>query len=105
MYKKNAFIWLIYISILFLVIITQRMERIKTGRNIARENAELSRKKARNDYLEFELSKSKSPAYLIAEARKRLNLYMPELDKIYILDSAVTAEQNDTLIAKFFSPE
>jgi cell division protein FtsL len=108
MHKKNAFLWLIYVSILFLVVITQKMERIKTGRSIAYENALISEKKARNDYLEFLLAKSKSYKYLIAQAKKRLNLDTPKPDRVYVLESIETSKQydgSDTLVAKLFSPK
>ncbi|HUT86094.1 MAG TPA: hypothetical protein VMW66_04590, partial [Elusimicrobiales bacterium] len=82
MTKKSAFFWLVYVSVLFLAIIMQKVERIKTGGRLAQINLEIGEKKARNDYLAFDLSTSKSPQNLIMEAEKRLNLTIPEPDTI-----------------------
>jgi hypothetical protein len=105
MNKKSAFFWLVYSSVLFLAIVTQRVERVRTGRSIAMENQLVSEKKARNDHFEFLLSKLKSPTYLIVEAKKRLNLDTAEPDKVFVLGEIETdkVNANDALVAKLFS--
>jgi hypothetical protein len=104
MTRKSAFFWLIYVSVLFLAITTQRIERIKTGFTLAQRNAEITEKQARNDYLALELSGLKSPQQLLTEAEKRLNLNIPEPERIIILqDIETTTNRPKTLIARLFS--
>lgn len=104
MTKKSAFFWLVYVSVLFLAIIMQKVERIKTGGRLAQINLEIGEKKARNDYLAFDLSTSKSPQNLIMEAEKRLNLTIPEPDTIIVLEDIIKKNtESKTLIARLLS--
>jgi len=105
MTKKSAFFWLIYVSVLFLVIITQRVQRITTASMLAERNTQITEKQMRNDYLSFEISKCKSPQHLIAQTQKRLNLSMPEPDRVVILKDIHLEgrKYHKTLIAKFLN--
>ena len=83
--KKGSFFWLGYCALFTLILVWERVQASRTAYVLSKMQNEMNVKQAKLQHLKFEILQIKSPVSLELAAAKRLNMSLPQPDKIISL--------------------